>query len=132
MSGIWARRSALAVALAAASGGAGCGGAARSCQLWGNVIVCVGETFEECAVAGCSIGDFDCSNPPTGCQIAPGTVLAHYAQKPPNDAFLCGEPQIACGTWSETETGCQVTVTTYAGTDADGTIAYTVHDSTCP
>jgi hypothetical protein len=120
------------VAIAAAGGGAGCGGAAQSgCQLWGNVIVCFGETFDDCAAASCSSADLDCSKPPTGCQIAPGTVLAHYAEKPPNDNLLCGEPQTTCGTWSVT--GCQVTVTTYAGgTDAGGTIAYTVHDSTCP
>jgi hypothetical protein len=39
--------------------------------------------------------------------------LAHYAEKPPNDFYLCDDSKSTCGTW--TEASCQLTVTTYSG-----------------
>jgi hypothetical protein len=124
------------VLLAAAAAGAigGCGGsqAQTGCSLSASDITCKGETFDACAVAGCPVSDIDCPIPGTGCQIAPGMVLAHYSAKPPNDAYLCGYPLSTCGTWSEAS--CQVTVTNYLGgaPDAGVSITYAIHDSTCP
>jgi hypothetical protein len=109
----------------------GCGGggarlAPAGCHLVGNVIACVDETFADCSMAGCSIADLDCEDPPVGCQIAPDMILAHYSEKPPgNDAYLCRETQ-TCGSW--TETGCQVTVVPDSGASID----YTISDVTCP
>jgi hypothetical protein len=120
----------LAVVAAGATGG--CGGSQAGCSLsTSNVITCTGETFDACTVAGCPVGQV-CTLPPTGCQIAPGMVLAHYAEKPPNDAYLCGYPLQTCGTWSEAS--CQVTVTNDRGgaPDAGVSITYALHDSTCP
>jgi hypothetical protein len=96
------------------------------CTVSGNLIVCVGESFDDCAAAGCSIGDLNCQKPPLGCEIAPATTLAHYAEKPPNDFYLCDEAGSDCGTW--TEAGCQVTVTPDSGPPID----YTIQDPTCP
>jgi hypothetical protein len=109
----------------------GCGGggaelAPAGCHLVGNVIACVDETFADCSMAGCSIADLECEDPPVGCQIAPAMILAHYSEKSPgNDAYLCGETQ-TCGSW--TETGCQVTVVPDSGASID----YTISDATCP
>jgi hypothetical protein len=121
----------LAAAAAIASGG--CDGSQAECSLSASGITCKGETFDACAVAGCPIGDFNCAIPRSGCQIAPGMVLAHYQEKPPgNDAYLCGYPLSICGLW--TEASCQVTVTNYLGgaPDAGVSISYAIHDSTCP
>ena len=123
------------VLLAAAAVGAsgGCGGSQAECSLAASAITCKGETFDACAVAGCPLSDPNCKIPRSGCQIAPGMVLAHYQEKPPsNDAYLCGDPLSTCGTW--TEASCQVTVTNYLGgaPDAGVSITYAIHDSTCP
>ena len=89
------------------------------------MIVCVDETFADCAMAGCPISNEECESPPAGCQVAPDMLLAHYSEKPPgNDVYFCGETQ-SCGFW--TETGCQVTVTPDSGTSID----YTISDATC-
>lgn len=117
-----------AVFLAAAVAGlaGGCGQPA-GCSLSGSDINCAGATFDACVAAGCPIGYFNCPNPPVGCRIAPGMVLARYAEKPPNTTYLCGDPLAPCGTW--TEASCQVTVTT---NPYDASTTYTLHDSTCP
>jgi len=123
------------VVLAAAAGViGGCGGSQAGCSLSGSDITCKGETFDACATAGCPVGDTNCpAFGRTGCQIAPGMVLAHYPEKPPtNDAYLCGYPLVTCGIWAEAS--CQVTVTNYLGgaSDASVSITYALHDSTCP
>jgi hypothetical protein len=120
--------------LAAAVAGAlaGCGGSQAGCSLAASGITCTGETFDACAAAGCPVGAI-CPVPRSGCQIAPGMVLAHYPEKPPgNDGYLCGYPLQTCGTW--TEASCQVTVTNDFGgaPDAGVSITYAIHDSTCP
>jgi hypothetical protein len=119
-----------AVGIAAAVAGE-CGAArdlqsTSACALAGNTITCVGETFDDCALAGCSIADLNnCPNPPAGCQIAPGMILAHYQIKPPNDFYLCGEAQATCGTW--TEATCALTLM-----NGSGTVDYTIKDPSCP
>ena len=121
----------LAAAAAGASGG--CGGSQAECSLSASDITCKGETFDACVVAGCPIGELNCPSPRSGCQIAPGMVLARYAEKPPgNTPYLCGSPLSTCGTWIEAS--CQVTVTNYFGgaPDAGVSVTYAVHDSTCP
>jgi hypothetical protein len=103
----------------------GCG-SQTGCKVSGKSLVCVGETFNECAVAGCSVADYNCQNPPSGCEIAPGTILAHYSVKPPNNVYVCGDAKSTCGTW--TEASCRVTVMPDSGASVD----YTIQDSTCP
>ncbi len=116
----------LAIGLLAAALASGCGESIshNGCAVTGNTIVCTGETLDACAVAGCSIADLNCQDPPAGCEIAPGAVLAHYSEKPPNDFYLCASG--TCGTW--TEANCQVTVTL----DAGGSLDYTIRDPGCP
>jgi hypothetical protein len=117
------------LAFAATSGLGGCG-APAGCHLTGNGIVCTGETFADCSMAGCFIEDLGCQNPPVGCQVAPDMILAHYSAKPPNDYYFCRFTQSfeenTCRTW--TETGCEVTVTSNSGTSMD----YYISDATCP
>jgi hypothetical protein len=124
------RRGHLVLALAVAGVVASCGGDGPRCDLSGGVITCVGETFDECANAGCSFADRTC-DPSAGCHISPNIILAHDEEKPPNDSYLCEHTstcssQCSCGTW--TEATCQVTVTT----DSYQSTVYTVVDPTCP
>lgn len=127
-------RAATLVFLAAAAAGVsgGCSGSQAGCSLSASDIMCQGETFDACAIAGCPVGYFNCSNPPSGCRIAPGMVLERFEEKPPNAWYLCGDPLSTCGSWSEAS--CQVTITTYSGgsPDAGVTTTYAIHDSTCP
>jgi len=105
----------------------GCGQVQAGCSLAGNDITCHGETFEDCTLKGCALGDIGCSNPGNGCQIAPGMVLEHFAEKDPNEFYLCGDPLLTCGMWALAN--CQVTVTLNY---SSGSTTYAVHDPTCP
>jgi hypothetical protein len=104
----------------------GCGQVQAGCSLAGSDITCHGETFDDCALEGCPISNIGCSNPGHGCQIAPGMVLEYFQEKEPMPYYLCGDPLLMCGMWAEAS--CQVTVTLTSG----GSIAYALHDPTCP